>query len=245
MSRFIIRVAGQAVEVTNVFDSTRDFCADYLCDPPADFVIRVTKEDVDFEREKSIRECGLGRRPTGTSTVAYLERLALQRKLADELFAYDTLLMHGSVVAVDGEAYLFTAKSGTGKSTHTRLWREAFGSRAVMVNDDKPFLRVEQGRVMACGSPWNGKHKLGENISVPLKAICILQRGAENAIEPITPQQALPMLLQQIHRPTMKENYPKYFELLDQLTSGTAFYRLQCNMDPAAAMVAYEGMQEK
>ena len=174
---------------------------------------------------------------------AYLETLAVQRKVTEELFRYDTLLFHGSVVAVDGEGYLFTAKSGTGKSTHTRLWREVFGERAVMVNDDKPFLRITEEGVYACGSPWNGKHGLGTNITVPLKGICILERGEENRICPITPQEALYMLIQQSNRPRDPGKMPQYLALLDRLSAGVKFYRLTCNTDPQAAITAYEGMK--
>jgi serine kinase of HPr protein (carbohydrate metabolism regulator) len=106
------------------------------------------------------------------------------------LMRYNGLRIHASAVEVDGKAYLFSANSGTGKSTHTRLWREVFGDRAVMVNDDKPFLRMTEGAVMVYGSPWNGKHGLGCNLSVPLKAVCILERGEENRIEKISAKQA-------------------------------------------------------
>lgn len=78
-----------------------------------------------------------------------LEETAVYRKIADKMVDYDTFVFHGSVIAVEGQAYLFTAKSGTGKSTHTRLWREMLGDKAVMVNDDKPMLRVTESGVTA------------------------------------------------------------------------------------------------
>ena len=174
-----------------------------------------------------------------------LESTAVQRKIAEGLYAYDTLLFHGSVIAVDGEAYLFTAKSGTGKSTHTRLWRKLFGDRAVMINDDKPFLRVTEEGVTVYGSPWNGKHGLGNNICAPLKAICILERGEQNAIRSIPANEAVSMLLQQSNRPRQAKWLPKYMELLDKLSGNLAFYRLSCTIDPQAAAVAYEAMSGK
>ena len=243
MVEFVIKVAGQAVGVHALFESTKSFCAEYLCDREADFAIEIGAADIMFERERSARTDMLEGRSVRKVSDAYLETLAVQRKLAEKLFEYDTLLFHGSVVALDGEGYLFTAKSGTGKSTHTRLWREVFGERAVMLNDDKPFLRLENGYVMAYGSPWNGKHGLGTNGCVPLRAICILQRGIENTIHPITASEALPMLLQQSHRPGNRSSFPKYMELIDKLTGGTVFYRLACNMEPSAVIVSYEGMK--
>jgi len=154
---------------------------------------------------------------------------------------YDTLLCHGSVVAVDGEAYLFTAKSGTGKSTHSAYWREIFGERAIMVNDDKPLLKISDGEVLACGTPWDGKHHLSTNICLPLKAICVLERGEEDNIYPISFREALPTLLQQSYRP---RKLGKYMELIDRLGSKVKFYRLSCTMNPGAAKLAYEAMKE-
>ena len=156
---------------------------------------------------------------------------------------FETILFHDSVVAVDGVGYLFTAKSGTGKSTHTRLWREYFRDHAVMVNDDKPLLHIADSGVIAYGTPYNGKHRLGTNTSVPLKAICILTRAPENHIEPITREQAYTMLLQQFYRPADMLKMAKTLELVDRLADGVKLYRLGCNMDISAAKVAYEGMQ--
>ena len=174
---------------------------------------------------------------------SYLEGLAVYRKIAEQMIDFDTVLFHGSVVAVDGIGYLFTAKSGTGKSTHTRLWREYFGERAVMVNDDKPLLHIADSGVVAYGTPYNGKHRLGTNTSVPLKAICILTRSAENHIEPITREQAYTMLLQQVYRPADMLKMAKTLELVDRLAESAKLYRLGCNKDISAAQVAFEGMQ--
>ena len=170
----------------------------------------------------------------------YLESLAVYRKICEKMVEFDTILMHGSVVAVDGVAYLFTAKSGTGKSTHTRFWREVFGERAVMVNDDKPLLKLTEDGVLACGTPWDGKHRLSSNVCLPLKAICILERGDVNEIHRISPQEALPMVFQQTYRP---KNLAKYMEIIDKLVGRVEFYRLRCNMTPEAAQVAYEAMK--
>ena len=240
---FLIKLADTTVEVRRVFSSTYDYCCDYIIKNTAsDFSITITPEDLIFEREKAAREDALEGLPIRNLPDALLEITALQRKIAEELFERDVLLFHGSVVAVDGQAYLFTAKSGTGKSTHTRLWRQVFGARAVMVNDDKPFLKMTGNGVDVYGSPWNGKHRLGENICVPLKAICILERGEENRIEPISAKDALHMLLQQSQRPQDRRKLPKYLELVDRLSSQVRFYRMHCNMDPEAAQVAWEAM---
>ena len=244
MTEFVIKVAGQAVAVKAMFDKSREYCKDYLCQEVPAFSVTITPQDLMLEREKSVQTDIAEGHPVREVADAQLEITAIQRKISERFFDYDILLFHGSVVAVDGVAYLFTAKSGTGKSTHSRLWREMLGQRAVMVNDDKPFLRIEKEGVLACGSPWNGKHHLGADISVPLKAICLLERGTENTIARISADEALLPLMQQINRPADRKLLPKYLELVDALTSSVAFYRLKCNMDPAAAVVSYEAMSK-
>lgn len=245
MTEFQIKIAGQTVTVRAMFDSTKAFCRDYLCEAPADFAVQTDLADIAFEREKSAREDALEGIPPRVFSDAYLETIAVQRKVVENLFDYDCLLFHGSVVAVDGMAYLFTAKSGTGKSTHTRLWREVFGDRAVMVNDDKPVLKFTDRGVLVYGTPWNGKHGLGENICVPLKALCILERGEENRICTIRAKEALLMLMQQSNRPRNARRMPKYMDLIDKLAGNVEFYRLACNMDPEAARLAHRVMSGK
>lgn len=244
MTEFSIIIANREFGVQAMLPSTRDYCRDYLTQAQPERIIAINEADLAFEREKSIREDQIeGLAPRNFSD-AYLETIALQRKLAEHLFDWDTLLFHGSVIAVDGVGYLFTAKSGTGKSTHTRLWRQRFGARAVMVNDDKPFLQITESGVWAYGSPWNGKHGLGTNIRVSLKAICILERGEQNQIQSIPAKDTVKMLLQQSNRPQNPAKVLKYLELVDRLAKNMAFYRLHCNMEPEAAAVAYEAMSQ-
>ena len=178
-------------------------------------------------------------------TEPFLERATVQRKVADYLLSRDTVMLHGSTVAVDGKAYLFTAPCKTGKSTHTRLWREVFGERAVMVNDDKPLLRMIDGTVYVCGTPWNGKHGLGTKMMVPLKGLCILNRAKENSIRPVQLPEVLPLLMQQSFRPRNPASVHLVLDLLSKLSASTGLYSLGCNMDPEAAVVAYQGMNRK
>lgn len=240
MTEFTIAIAGLRVQIRALYEATKICCKDYLTDGPADFSVEMTQADIDREREFEAKEAALEGRAPNCNSDRMLEFTAVYRKIVNRLIEHDILLFHGSVVAVDGQAYMFTAVSGTGKSTHTRLWRALFGDRAIMVNDDKPLLKFTAEGVLACGTPWDGKHHLSSNCMVPLKAICVLERGQENAIRPISPREALPILLQQSHRP---ENVLHYMSLLDRLTGQVKFHRLQCNMSPEAATVAYEGMQ--
>ncbi len=245
MTDFTVKLADIPVRIQAMSPAMRSFLRDYLCGEEAAFSIRMEEADLEKERaldaeyraEEGLKPASWGRE--------YLESLAIYRKLAERLTEREVLLFHGSAIAVDGEAYLFTAKSGTGKSTHTRLWRELFGERAVMVNDDKPLLRVGQAGVTVYGTPWNGKHHLGGNLSAPLKALCILQRDASNHIEPISAEDAFPMLLQQCYRPETGEGMVRTLDLLERLSRQVKLYRLGCNMEPEAARISYQGMQEE
>lgn len=244
MITFTISLAGFCVEINSLYESTRTFCRDYLCDDvKADFSVSVSTEDIAFERGKSAKEDLLEGIPIRQFSDKYLETLAVYRKICTYLLEREVLLFHGSAIAVDGVAYLFTAKSGTGKSTHTALWRQVFGERAVMINDDKPLLKLTPEGVLVCGTPWNGKHGLGCNKMVPLKAICILERAEQNAITPMDAADVLPMLMQQSFRTGTTGGTVLLFDILDKLTKRVQLYRLGCNMDPQAAIVAYEGMK--
>jgi hypothetical protein len=246
MCEFVMEIAGRRVAVTCTFERTRDFCKEYLAsDGPVDFSVLVHRDDVYAELEKSRLEAEVEGIPFVKLSAYDYEQSALYRKLAEQLLAFDTLLFHGSAISVDGEAYLFTAASGTGKSTHTTLWRQTFGDRAVMVNDDKPLLRMVDGKVYVCGTPWNGKHNLGTKITVPLKGLCILERAKQNHIQPITLKEVLPLLMQQSFRPRNPVSVHRVLELLNKLSESTGLYRLGCNMDPEAATVAYQRMNRK
>jgi len=242
MARFNIRIAGQVAAVDSLFESTRDYCGRYLTEAEPDFSVAVCEADLAFEQaelDAEARREGLRLR---VFTPPFLERAAIQRKVARHLLTRDTILIHGSAVAGDDMGYLFTAKCGTGKSTHTRLWREVFGSRAVMINDDKPFVRITAAGIQVCGAPWSGKHGLDTNAAVPLKGICILERGAENRIERIPAAEALPMLLHQSGAPETQEASAQLQTLVRTLSEQTPQWRMYCNRNPEAARLAHEAM---
>ena len=244
MTSFTVKLADVPIRIYPVHREMAYFLRDYLSAEEPRFEIRMDEADIDAERQHDREEREReGREDPGSSDDRYLETLALYRKLAERLLEEDVILFHSSAIEVDGQAYLFTARSGTGKSTHSRLWRELFGERAVMINDDKPLLHVTEQGVTVYGTPWNGKHRLGENRSAPVKAICLLHRAAENRIEPVKPGDAFPMLFQQCYLPRREEGMPKVLELLERLSRKTELYRLGCNMEPDAARVAYQGMQ--
>lgn len=245
MTEFSIAIAGRVIRICALHEYAKDFCANYLTEAAPDFSVEICPEDIEFERMKSAREDEVEGIPQRHFPSDYLETLAIYRKIVEKMLDYNAFLFHGSAISVDGEGYLFTAKSGTGKSTHARRWRKYFGERCVMVNDDKPLLLVQDDAVMICGTPWDGKHRMSTNIMVPLKGLVLLERGEVNEIKPVSSMVALPLLLQQSYRPSNPVALTKTLNLLEQVMNKTGIYRLKCNMDPDSARVAYEGMNKK
>lgn len=238
-----MKIGGQIAAVSALFESTPQYCRAYLTQDAPDFSVTVCPEELVFEQAELDEEARLEGFRRRQFTDPFLERAAIQRAFAEHLFDLDTLLVHGSAIAVDGRAYLFTARSGTGKSTHTRLWREVFGERAQMINDDKPFLRLTNSAVLACGSPWSGKHGLDSNVSLPLAGICILERADEDRIRPISPAEALPMLRKQSYCPQGKE--ARFETLVTVLAQSVPLWQMGCTKTPNAALVAHAAMMSK
>lgn len=243
----IIKLADHIIDVQCLYSYIEEYCKDYILLEneilkESDIRIQICMDDIDYERNKSAEEDRKEGISVRSFSNEYLEILAAYRKIAESLLRYDIILFHGSVIAVDGNGYLFTAKSGTGKSTHTRLWREFFKDRAVMVNDDKPLIKIDENGATVFGTPWDGKHRLSNNISVPLRSICIIERGEENRIERMKRETVYPLILQQTNRPLGKESMMKTMKLVDRMLEVVPVYRLYCNMDIDAAKVAYDGM---
>ena len=230
--------------IHSLFESTREYCKHYLTEQAPELQVAVQRSDLAFEQgmlEAEAIEEGLRIRKFQDP---FLERTSIQRAVAEFLFEKDVLMLHGSTVAVDGRGYLFTAKCGTGKSTHTRLWCQAFGERAVMVNDDKPFVKIADGGIWVCGSPWSGKHGLDTNITVPLAGICILERGKDNLIMPCSLEDALPMLLHQSYCPLDEGKRSAFEALIGRLTESVPLWKMACNKEIEAAMTAYAMMSK-
>lgn len=160
----------------------------------------------------------------------------------NELLKHDGMMLHSSCVEKDGYAYLFSAKSGTGKSTHTHLWlKNLEGTR--IINDDKPALVLENGKWYACGTPFSGKTDENVDVKVPIRALVFLNRSEKNEVKRMPVVQAIGMLLSQTIRPNSKELAEKMLELADELLTEVPVFSLGCNMDDDAAIVAYNEIE--
>lgn len=242
---YTYKIADKSIRVLSLYNDVHEYCHEYRCNEEPDFDVVISQKDIDFERVKSVRE----RLAEGVNVVdypdAYIEELAVYRKIAETMPKYHTFLFHGSAIAVTGIGYIFAAPSGTGKSTHAYLWCKLLGDKVVMVNDDKPLISIKERKAMVHGTPFNGKHRRGSNISVPLKAICLLERSKSNHILRIPYDEAYTELLRQIYRPLNPDALRYTIRLLDELKTCVTFYRMGCNMDIEAAELAYKTMKEE
>lgn len=162
------------------------------------------------------------------------------------ILRYNGLMLHASAVELNGKAYLFSGPSGMGKSTHTRLWQQTFGSAAQVFNDDKPALRCVDGKWYAYGTPWCGKDGINQNKKVPLAGICFLKRGEENSIRQLTVAEAIPCIVSQTRR---KFQNPELINLMlqnvEQLVASIPVFELYNKPEPEAVLLSYETMRKK
>ncbi|MBR3740549.1 MAG: hypothetical protein IKN04_08825 [Clostridia bacterium] len=233
---FRIAVAGHSVAVHALHTRVFSLCKEYLTDLAPDMEISVTESDLESERQEAKKS----RSPQQND--AYLETLAVYRKISEKMLAYDTFLMHGAVVATGGNAYMFTAVSGTGKTTHIKKWLK-YVDDAFVVNGDKPLIKITDTQAIACGTPWCGKEGFGANAMVPLKAIVMMERGEENVMEKISFSQAFLYLLQQTYRPAGADQMRKTLSLLSVLRDKVCFYRFRFNnLADDAFSVSYQAL---
>lgn len=205
---------------------------DYLVDDePARFSIVISDEDLENEKNLSPHELN----------GACYESTAVYRKFIYEVMNnYDAFFFHCSSIAVDNKAIMFTAKSGTGKSTHRNLWLKNFGDKVTVINDDKPIIRKIDGVFYVFGTPWQGKENLGSNIKVPAKALCFLSRSEKNSIGAIKTSDVIAKALNQTVRPKDPQLMGKLLDLLDGFITQVDCYDLRVNMDDEAAITAYK-----
>ena len=165
------------------------------------------------------------------------------RALAEKTLTYNAFVLHSATFDVDGVGVAFAARSGTGKTTHMRLWQELLGDKLTVVNGDKPIVRFfedEPEQPYAYGTPWNGKEHLGCNMRTPLKHICFIKRSETNYVEPMEKQEAIDLIFNQVYMPKDPMAVMNTMQLIDRLLSCCNLWTIHCNMEPEAAEVAYK-----
>lgn len=153
---------------------------------------------------------------------------------------HSAIAIHSSVIESEGYGVLFLGESGTGKSTHTRLWRENIEG-AHLLNDDSPIVRIIEDRAMVYGSPWSGKTPCYKSLSYPIAGFCRLSQAPHNKIRKLPTIAAIGALL-----PSCPPQFAHDEELQDcicstlgKLLRNTPAYHLECLPDSAAAHLSH------
>jgi hypothetical protein len=224
----VIKIADLPIGIENRYNHIELQARDYIVSDAPLFTVSVSEDDIDRERLNSATD-----RPRG-----YYESIVAYRKIAAKLPEYDAFLFHGSVIEYKDRAYIITANSGVGKTTHTRLWLQEFSGEVDIINGDKPIVRFMDGIPYASGTPWQGKENYGKNVMRPLCGIAFLSRGEKNRASGIEPSDAVIRFMKQIFIP--KESAiatAKTMMLADRVIRGVKLVSLECNMEPQAAHV--------
>lgn len=231
---FKIKIAGLVIGIEHKYSYVRALCANYLVDTDQeDFHISVTEQEI-------LEAYTAGE---GVYPLPYCESMCLYYAISMKLLMYDRFMMHSAVLEVDGQAFVFAANSGVGKSTHMKLWMDAFGNRARVVNGDKPVFRFLEGKLYACGTPWCGKEGLENNIMSPVRAICFLERSSENSIRRLEISEVINRIFNQLLIPLEEEGMNRLMDMIDRMITTIDCYLLQCNTEPEAALIAYQAMR--
>lgn len=223
------RIADLTVAVPEVGDLVSR-CQAYLCDGEsgADIVIHPDRFRLDAWK-------GL----TGDALIYMESGIRFQANLLQ----HGGIILHASAVALDGRAYLFSAPCGTGKSTHTRLWQSVFGTDAKVFNDDKPALRLLEGKWYAYGTPWCGKDGININMKVPVAGICFLKQAQENKIHRLSQQEALQRIIwQTVHKFKTLERLDLMLSMVESLVREIPIFELENKPEPEAVQLSYKTM---
>lgn len=230
MANFTINIANLNIGVSSIYDFTYKFCKEYLTDAKPDF--SVSTDEAKIDREIEISEFNPSR--------PYAESICIYREIAEIIPKYDRCIFHGASIEYEGQGFIFTAVSGTGKSTHINLWKKYLGEDKVqIVNGDKPILHIADDSTTIYSTPYAGKEGWQNHSSAPLKAICVLRRGLENKIYKASISDILTEVFKQVYRPYDAEAAVKTLDLLDKLLK-LPIYILECDISEDAVKTSFE-----
>ncbi len=222
-------IAGLNITLENKFSYVEKLSKNYLSDSDySDFSVCASMDEILAEASSSPYKC----------SDEYYESIVLYRNIAEKLPEYDAVVFHGAVIAYEGKAYAVTARSGVGKTTHLKLWLQEFGDKVHILNGDKPILRIIEGKVYACGTPWRGKEGYGVNEMLPLCGIAFITRAAENSAKRLAPSGEVLRLLSQIYVPRSEKGASLALMASNKIISSVPIYEFRVNMERQAAIVA-------
>ena len=229
----VYEIAGLRVRIENKYEFTTKFCREYLSDDqesPVDIIATASEEE--FAAERSLSD---------EFSDGYIENICLYRSICMQMPTFGRMLVHCSVLEYDGNAYAFLGRSGTGKSTHTKLWLKYLSPTRV-INGDKPILEYKDGGFIAYGTPWMGKERWGTRAQAPLKGLCFLEQAKVNSIRKLSIAEVSTRLFTQILIPSEEKNAIATLELTDKIVTQVPAYLLQCDISEEAAKKSFEAM---
>ena len=212
---FTIEIAGIPIGIDYRYKATKQWFRDYMTNRFPWFTVSASEEEMKLE---------------GPYRPEDQEQLCLNRKIALKLMEYEGFLMHAAIINIDGQGIGFAAESGTGKTTRVLLWKKTFGNRMKVVNGDKPVMRFVNNRLYAFGTPWMGKEHMGENSSVPMKAMCFIQRGETVSLQRLSEKEITSRLFKQVLVPNDPKLMGVFMNLMERFVQEIPFYLYTCNM---------------
>lgn len=243
---FLIKLAEQIIEIHPVNSMVKVLYSNYEYNGNSairpSLQIYINKDDID--KEARIQECMTPKVNVFSNNNIFLayENRAIHRKICESIPQLNVFLMHGSVIAYKDVGYMFSAPSGVGKSTRTKLWRQEFPG-SIVVNGDKPLIQVKQDGVYAYGTPWCGKEYWNNNIGIKLQAIFILERAIEDesdTIYQIDNLNAYDCIFSQAYKPQNTSSLIKTLKLIDEMKDKVCIYRFRSNPTRESVRLAWE-----
>lgn len=181
---------------------------------------------------------------TGNLSVRLL-RFALWVGFGLKILPLGAVAIHSSCIVYQNKAVLFLGESGTGKSTHTRLWREHIQG-SFLLNDDSPIIKVVDGKIWAYGSPWSGKTPCYKQEYYPLAACVRLSQAPHNSIKKLSVLQAYGSIHPSCPPEFAYDSklYDHISSFIDKLISNVPFYHLACLPNQDAALLSHKTVMQ-
>ena len=227
-----LSLAGHVLAIDNNFPKLEEICRDYICEGEPKAVFSVTQKEIE-EMSHCLGDC---------PDLEECECRAVHKKVCRFLIQKDVIGFHASVFEYKGKAVLITAPSGTGKSTHSRLWLKRFGDQVTVINADKPFIAFKEDKAMyAYGSPWCGKEWRQTNTCAPLVAIVVIHQASENTLVPLDKSDAYSKLIKQAYIPKEFLLLLKATDLVNRMCQ-LPVYSLGCTISQEAVTLVHDAV---
>lgn len=233
---FSICIAGIVIRIHTLYTRTFWICQNYLCERNPDFEVTITDQDLVEEQKATYGK-------SDNFLGGYLEPTAVYRKIIERAIDdFDIMIMHGAAIAVGNEGYIFSGRSGVGKTTHIQKWVDQ-APNCYVINGDKPIIRYMNHSFYVCGTPWSGKEHIDTNAIVPLKGIAFMTRDESNSLTLMDFVHAFPRIMNQLY--IYKEPYKmqRLLNIVDKMNEQIRFYNfLSNNLKDDSYQVSYDAL---